>query len=37
MSPINKSGMLKILALVLALLMISTVLVTLVFALLNDL
>jgi hypothetical protein len=37
MSPTNKSGMLKILALVLAILMVSTVLVTLIFAVMNDL
>ncbi len=37
MSPTNRSGMLKVLALVLAFLMVSTVLATLVFALLNDL
>lgn len=37
MSSTNKSGMLKILALILALLMVSTVLATLIFAVLNDL
>jgi|LSQX01.3.fsa_nt_gb hypothetical protein len=36
MSSTNKSGMVKILALILAILMVSSVIVTLVFAMMND-
>lgn len=37
MSPMNRSGVFKIIALILALLMVSTVLISFVFAVLNDL
>ncbi len=37
MSPTNRSGVFKVIALILALMMVSTVLITLVFALFTDL
>lgn len=36
MSPTNRSGVMKVIALILALLMVSTVLVTFIFALISD-
>lgn len=36
MSPTNRSGVMKIIALILALLMVSTVVVTFIFALISD-